>query len=176
MSGTGDGAGQGIHIYQQTPAAAQEPCCDPARHGSSPRTWRRRPEAKQGQTSPKYYVGSQAPRKRWAHRPFGVLGWQSSGCLGPRPWLFGADTLGVLGSPPWLFEHLLATNGGTGNKAPERPPPQDPSRRRMGAAHDPRRVSVASGQPAPYRWEAQGQGTSGHKRSTGARQGSATSG
>ena len=46
----------------------------------------------------------------------------------------------------------------------------------MGAAHDPRRASIASGQPVPYTWEAQGQGTSGHKKSTGARQGSAASG
>ena len=35
----------------------------------------------------------------------------------------------------------------------------------MGAAHDPRRASVASGQPVPYTWKARGQGTSGHKKS-----------
>ena len=41
---------------------------------ASPRTWRRRPEAKQGQTSPKGSVRDQVPRKRWAHRPLGVVG------------------------------------------------------------------------------------------------------
>ena len=122
----------------------QQPCCDPVRHGSSPRTWRRRPETKQGQPSPKSYVGS--PGKRWASSPLGVLGphpslFVSAGRQGPRP----ADrpqggrargrvptpgcvaqrahrakpvcSLGVLGSFPWVFLHLLATKDGTGSKA-----------------------------------------------------------
>ena len=112
---TRDSAGQGIHIYQQTPAAAQEPCCGPARHGSSPRTWQRRPAAKQGQNSPKGQEGD------WARWPLGVLGSPPLAvCIkratGPphsrlaaSPWLFGATRTqgeaqsgqGVCGPPPW---------------------------------------------------------------------------
>ena len=78
-----DEAGQGVRIYQQTPAAGQQPSCNPVRHGSGLRAWQRRPETKQGQTSPKGYVRSQGSKKK----------------VGPQAW--------VLGSPSLFFSSAL---------------------------------------------------------------------
>ena len=101
----------GIHIYQWAPAARQQPCCAP--QVMAARTWQRRPEAKQGQPSPRGYVWSAGSKERLGQQASWGPGvptsgclrqrgskataradrppeWLSPGCLGPRPWLFGA--------------------------------------------------------------------------------------
>ena len=114
----------------------QQPCTTTSQQGGSPRTWQRRPRAKQGQPSPWGYVWSKAPRKGWAHRPLEVLGSPGSGaakqptarachrsgrqrsswvpdpgCLAQRAHRAGPifEDLRVVGPSSWLFEPILAS-------------------------------------------------------------------
>ena len=89
----------------------QQPCDAIATHGSSTRTWQRRPETKQGQTSPKGYVWSTGPQASWGP------GVPMPGCLRQRGSKATAradqppewQNLGVLGSPTlavWRCAHI----------------------------------------------------------------------
>ena len=195
-----------VSALTRTPAAGQQPCCNPVRHGSGSRTWQRRQKQDRGELTRRATWGAQGLLGSWGPHPWlfvaaGRQGhrpgdrphqWQSSGYLGPRPWLFGAartpgrarlNISQVLGSLPWLFESLMATQDRTDSKATSDrqgwPRPSD--RGKAGRSRDGKSTVPTQGlgcqqATCTLKVGGKGQGARRHKRGTEARQGSATSG
>ena len=118
----------------------------PANHGSSPRTWQRRPEAKQGQ--PEGLNVEHGLQGKGG--PAGLLGWPATSGRNRGAWVPDPahraepmlTTSQVLGSLPWLFVHLLASRKATNRKA-STSILRTPTARRKGIVDKARDVSSA---------------------------------